>query len=56
MMHLKGYGSMFILSTLQRNASEPDISQDPRKELNDYLDSPTDAGTQDPIKWWGVSQ
>ena len=46
---------MFILSTLQRNASEPDISQDVRKELNDYLESPTDTGAQDPIKWWGVS-
>ncbi|KIL54069.1 hypothetical protein M378DRAFT_19230 [Amanita muscaria Koide BX008] len=47
------YGSSFIISTLSRPASQQDITQDPQKELRDYLESPQDPNATDPVKWWG---
>jgi hypothetical protein len=51
----RGYGSTFIKSTLQKSLAPQETTQDPRKELREYLDGPLED-VNDPIKWWGVSK
>ncbi|KIL56257.1 hypothetical protein M378DRAFT_89621, partial [Amanita muscaria Koide BX008] len=50
---LQGYGSNFILSALSRSSSQQSVIHDPRKELNDYLNSPRDETVTNPVRWWG---
>jgi hypothetical protein len=58
-MSFKGYGANWILSSLKDASAEELVSDNPRKELLDYINSPREVaqdGEQDldPVKWWGV--
>jgi len=49
-----GYGSNWMLLALGDDSGDEGIS-DPRKELNDYLESKREELREGLVEWWGVS-
>ena len=58
-MPFKSYGTSWLLSSLKNTSVGDLVTDDPRKELVDYVNSSQDVAQEgeqelDPIKWWGV--
>ena len=50
-----GYGSNWIQQSLGDDSDNRDIL-DPRKELNEYLESKREERKEGLVEWWGVSR